>query len=91
MKSIESSGSVFIKAEWEGYGDQMPPARSETLLEMKTNEKNRFYYTKEEQHNLLQKQKPIDVNDPRNEEIIKAIQRMKNDYMDRLLANDAKF
>lgn len=53
MKSIESSGSVFIKAEWEGYGDQMPPARSETLLEMKTNEKNRFYYTKEEQHNLL--------------------------------------
>jgi endonuclease I len=69
----------------------MPPARAETLLEMKQNEKNRFYYTKEEQYELLNKQKPIDVNDPRNEEIIKAIQRMKNDYMDRLLDNDAKF
>ena len=39
----------------------------------------------------MQKQKPLGVNDPRNEEIIKSIQRMKNDYMDRLLANDAKF
>lgn len=25
-------GSLFVKAEWEGYGEAMPPARSETLF-----------------------------------------------------------
>jgi len=40
---------------------------------------------------MLQEQKPIDVNDPRNELIIKHMKSMKNDYLDRLLAMDAKF
>ena len=25
-------GSIFVKAEWEGRGDNLPPARSETLF-----------------------------------------------------------
>lgn len=40
---------------------------------------------------MLQDQRPIDVNDPRNEVIIKHIRSMKNDYLDKLLANDTKF
>jgi hypothetical protein len=31
------------------------------------------------------------MNDPRNEEIIRSIQMMKNDYLDRLLTNDSKY
>ena len=46
MEKLDTSGIVFVKAEWEGYGNQMPPARAETLLEMKQNEKNRYFYTK---------------------------------------------
>ena len=32
LKDMEITGTVFVKAEWSGYGDQMPPARSETLF-----------------------------------------------------------
>lgn len=82
---------MFVKAEWHGYGDQMPPARSETLFTHNQIEKNRNYFTKDEEYELLKQQKPIDVNDPRNELIIKHMRNMKNDYMDRLLNLDAKF
>jgi len=40
---------------------------------------------------FLENRRLIDMNDPRNEEIIKALQTMKNDYLDRLLSEDAKF
>lgn len=49
-------------------------------------EKNRNYYTKQEQYNLLQESSRLDQNDPRNELVIKALKTMKNDYLDRLLA-----
>ena len=42
-------GSVFIKAEWEGFGEYMPPARSETLFQLDTLKKNRFECSKAEQ------------------------------------------
>lgn len=32
VDKINVSGSVFLKAEWHGYGEMMPPARSETLF-----------------------------------------------------------
>ena len=91
MEKMDLDGSMFVKAEWDGYGDQMPPVRSESIFAMNKGEKNRNYYTKEEQHTIFKEQRPIDVNDPRNEEIIRSIQQMKNDYLDRLLTNDSKF
>lgn len=91
VEKVNIKGSVFIKAEWHGYGDAMPPARSETLFTLNQIEKNRNYYTKQEEFELLEQQKPIDVNDPRNELIIKHMRNMKNDYMDRLLTLDSKF
>lgn len=91
VDKINIEGTIFVKAEWHGFGDQMPPARSETLFTINQIEKNRNFYTKQEEFELLEKQKPIDVNDPRNELIIKHMRNMKNDYMDRLLSLDAKF
>ena len=91
IKKINVEGSIFVKAEWEGFGDQMPPAKSETLFQLNQIEKNRNYYTKQEQFTMLQEQKPLDVNDPRNELIIKHMRNMKNDYLDKLLKMDAKF
>ena len=71
MEKTDLDGSIFVKAEWDGYGDQMPPARSESIFNNANSEKNRNYFTKQEQHTIMQEQRPIDVNDPRNEEILK--------------------
>jgi len=40
---------------------------------------------------MLESQKELDVNDPRNEVIVKHMRDLKNDYLDKLLASDAKF
>lgn len=31
---------------------------------------------------MLKEEKPLDVNDPRNELLFKQMQKMKNDYLD---------
>lgn len=91
IEKVNVEGIIFVKAEWQGRGESMPPAKSETLFALSQLEKNRNYYTKEEQFKMLQDQKPIDVNDPRNELIIKNMRKMKNDYIDRLYSLDEKF
>ena len=69
----------------------MPPAKSETLFQMNTTGKNRNTISKTAEKDLLKEQKPIDVNDPRNEEILKNIRKMKNDYLQKLLDLDSKY
>jgi len=91
VEKENTEGTIFVKAEWEGYGDQLPPAKSETLFSLAQAEKNRNFFSKQEQFTMLQEQRPLDVNDPRNELIIKHMRTMKNDYLDRLLSLDAKF
>ena len=53
VEAINVGGSIFVKAEWSGFGNQMPPARSETLFSLSQIEKNRNYYTKHEEFELL--------------------------------------
>jgi hypothetical protein len=69
----------------------MPPARSETLFEANTEDRSRVGYSRQERVELWQEQRAVDVNDPRCEDLLKSLQLMKNDYLDRLLALDAKF
>ena len=40
---------------------------------------------------MLDEQRAIDVNDPRYEKVLKNLQLAKNDYLETLLKNDAKF
>lgn len=91
VEAMELDGSIFVKAEWEGYGEHMPPARSETLFQMNSLGKNRYPCGEQERVNLLQDQKAVDVNDPRYEEVLRALRLMENDYQKKLLAEDAKF
>jgi hypothetical protein len=91
VDKVNIEGVIFVKAEWQGRGESMPPAKSETLFALSQIEKNRNYYTKEEEYKMLQDHKPIDVNDPRNELILKNMRKMKNDYLDRLYSLDEKF
>lgn len=46
IDKVNVEGVIFIKAEWSGFGDQMPPARSETLFSLSQLEKNRNHFTK---------------------------------------------
>ena len=70
----------------------MPPAKSETLFTINSVQKNRLYAKDGNQlQDMLENQKELDVNDPRNEIIVKHMRNLKNDYLDKLLSSDAKF
>lgn len=47
-------------------------------------------YTEEQQEKMLLRQLYIDVNDPRNERIIRFLKETKNEFLQRLLAEDSK-
>lgn len=53
MEKTDIDGSIFIKAEWDGYGEQMPPARSESIFNNQNTDKNRNHFTKQEQHTMF--------------------------------------
>jgi len=79
-----------VKAEWKGNGPKMPPIKSENLFKKPKAHKNRLQYTLQEETLMLLKQLYIDVNDPRNERIIKILKESKNEFFIKLLADDAK-
>ena len=85
-KNLAIDGSVFVKAEWEGSGGDMPPASSRTIMSMGKLNKNRHEFDKKAVTSKL-----LDVNDPRNVEIMNKVQMMKNDYLEKLLSYDSKF
>lgn len=64
--------------------------RSENIFKQSQPQKNRKTYTEDEQHRMLLRQLYIDVNDPRNERIIKFIKETKNEFLIKLLQEDAK-
>jgi len=81
---------MYLKAEWKGEGPDMPPLRSENIFKQKKAEKVRLPYTEEQQERMLLRQLYIDVNDPRNERIIKFLKETKNEFLQKLLSEDAK-
>jgi len=83
-------GEVSAKAEWRGEGPEMPPVRAENLFKRQAVTKNRKEYTEEEQERMLMRELYIDVNDPRNEKIIRFLRETKNEFLKRLLEEDAK-
>lgn len=68
----------------------MPPMRSENMFKKSATQKIRKNYTEEEQFRMLLRQLYIDVNDPRNEKIIKYIKETKNEFLSYLLNEDSK-
>jgi len=89
-KENDILGEVFIKAEWKGNGPKMPPIRSENLFKKEKLHKNRYKYTQEQEYMMLLKQLYIDVNDPRNQSIIKVLRETKNEFLVNLLSADSK-
>ena len=68
----------------------MPPIRSENLFKKAMIHKNRRNYSQEEELMMLLKQLYIDVNDPRNQRIIKVLRETKNEFLTSLLSADSK-
>ncbi len=83
-------GVLYVKTVWMDEGPEMPPIHAEDLLNRHGHVKVRKELDEEEQRRLLLKQLYIDVNDPRNEKIIKWLREMKNDFLVKLLEQDAK-
>ncbi len=89
-KENDIEGEIFVKAEWKGSGPKMPPIRSEHLFKKPMTHKNRKKYSPEEEYMMLLKQLYIDVNDPRNQQIIKVLRETKNEFLINLLQADSK-
>lgn len=68
----------------------MPPIKSENLFKKQKAQKNRNKYSLREEQMILLKELYIDVNDPRNESIIKIIKEQRNEFFIKLLQDDAK-
>lgn len=68
----------------------MPPIKSENLFKTTKATKNRRVYTEEEEYKILLKELYIDVNDPRNESVIKIIMEQRNEFFIKLLKEDSK-
>lgn len=68
----------------------MPPMRQENVFKHGQFQKNRKYYNEDEQQKMVLRQLYIDVNDPRNEAIIRLLREEKNEFLKRLLKEDAK-
>lgn len=83
-------GKIFVKAVWQGNGPKMPPIKSENLFKNMKPHKNRNQYTEDEETRILLKKLYIDVNDPRNERVIKIIKEQRNEFFVKLLNDDAK-
>ena len=81
---------MFVKAEWKGNGPHMPPIKHENLFRKPKAGKNRRVATVEEETLLLLKQLYIDVNDPRNEAIIRMLRETKNDFLTKLMHDDSR-
>ena len=83
-------GYIYLKAEWQGGGPEMPPMRVENIFKHAGVQKCRKSYTPEEQEKMLLRELYIDVNDPRNEMIIKFLKETRNEFLIKLLQEDAK-
>ena len=68
----------------------MPPMRSENFFKNAMVQKIRKEYSEDEQIRMLLRQLYIDVNDPRNEKIIRLIKETKNTFLIHLLNEDSK-
>ena len=91
LEDKDIDGSIYIKAEWHGFGESMPPARAETLFQQQGAKASRRKPTIEQSEDLLSGKRSIDVNDPRNERVMQNLQQAGNNYHERLLAQDAQF
>lgn len=46
LDASDLDGTILVRAEWHGFGEQMPPARSETLFEANTEDRSRVGYSR---------------------------------------------
>ena len=68
----------------------MPPIKSENQFKKPKKGKNRREYTQQEEILMLLKQLYIDVNDPRNEQILTVLREQKNEFLVKLFREDSK-
>ena len=81
-------GVIIAKAEWKGTGPRMPPSKLENFLE-KIEEIPEEQITESLKYSVLHERTKFDVNDPRNELMVRLIKDYKNKYLKELLRKDS--
>lgn len=77
------SGIVYYKAEWFGYGTNLPPPSIDKLGGKRQDGIKVKNYYEQTLENL------VDLNDPRNEQAIQQLKKLKNLQIQELLKRDA--
>ena len=85
-RKTDIAGEMFVKAEWKGNGPMMPPIKSENLFAKAQPPKNRLIYDEVE----MAKNLYIDVNDPRNQKVMKDLKFLGNKYLCAMMEEDTK-
>ena len=67
----DTAGMVEVSAEWLTRGGEMPPMKAENLFNQKAVEKVRQKYSRRDVHRIKNRDMYIDMNDPRNEAVLK--------------------
>ena len=81
---------VEVSAEWLTKGGEMPPMKAENLFNQKAVEKVREKYTKRDVRRIKNRDKFIDMNDPRNEAVLRYLRETQNLFVKQLLKEDAR-
>ena len=87
---LDTFGHLQVKAEWLSRGGDMPPMKAENLFKQKAIEKIRKRYGRSEIIKVKNRDMYIDMNDPRNEAILRYLRETQNSFVKKLLREDAK-
>lgn len=86
----DTYGHIQVKAEWLSRGGEMPPMKAENLFKQKAIEKIRKRYGTSEVIKVKNRDMYIDMNDPRNEFILRYLRETQNSFVKKLLREDAR-
>lgn len=93
-EKVIHQGSILLQIGWKGFGPKLPPANSggfgvfRQILKDSLKEKNNMLSPDDD---IFDEEILMDVNDPRNYELIEKMRHIRNRKMRKLLRNDIKF
>lgn len=87
---VSYEGRLNYSVLWEGWGSDMPPPNASGYGAFKTYKKGEYQklnnIDQEEDENIL-----VDLNDPRNDDLIEKIKTVRNNMLSNKLRDDANF
>lgn len=94
-EKVIHDGSLLVQIGWKGYGPHLPPPNAGGFGVFRPIPKKSGDYKalngQDSENDFYENELLLDVNDPRNYEIIEKMRNVRNRQMRKLLKNDVKF